>query len=60
MQVDTTLMLNGPNPALIANDAKLQFNQGDVQIYVQCTNTLCLIPVDDIAQSVANNFVVRD
>ena len=45
LQVDSTFDLSGPKVAFNANKAALVYNQGDILVYVDCTDTFCLIPV---------------
>ncbi|EGG17296.1 hypothetical protein DFA_08289 [Cavenderia fasciculata] len=40
-----------------AINTTMLFNQGTISIFVQCTNSICVIPVDDIASMVANEFI---
>eukprot|EP01133_Synstelium_polycarpum_P007897 gene7897-9271_t len=44
-------------PSFQALSSVFSFDQGDVEIYVHCSNTICIIPVDDIANMVANDFI---
>jgi hypothetical protein len=67
------VLLNQPLVNVHVTAANLLFQQGDIDIYVQCTSTLCLLPVctassyyfmcllslkvGDIADAVAQQFV---
>jgi hypothetical protein len=39
------LDLTGPTVNFVATAANLEFNNGDIDIGVFCTDTICLIPV---------------
>jgi hypothetical protein len=59
VSVDIALDFSGVNvvttplSALLANQQTAKF----IEIYVQCTNTFCLIPTSKIAQAIANGFL---
>lgn len=72
MPLAANILLNQPLVNIQVTAANLLFQQGDIDIYVQCTSTLCLIPVstcgvmvlctdaaqvDDIANAIAQQFV---
>jgi len=40
-----------------ATNTVMNFNQGAIQVNVHCSNSICVIPVGDIANEVAQNFV---
>jgi len=56
LQATCSLSFAGPTVSLQASSTALIFNEGDIIIFVQCTDAFCLIPVDDIANAVAQNF----
>jgi len=55
--IDVVMDLDLSPPFVNVTASTLSFTNNGIEIYVQCTNTFCLIPVDDIAQAVADNFV---
>jgi hypothetical protein len=57
LQLTANVLLNQPLVNVHVTAANLLFQQGDIDIYVQCTSTLCLLPVGDIADAVAQQFV---
>eukprot|EP00026_Physarum_polycephalum_P007750 Phypoly_transcript_07816.p1 GENE.Phypoly_transcript_07816~~Phypoly_transcript_07816.p1 ORF type:complete len:520 (+),score=88.36 Phypoly_transcript_07816:147-1562(+) len=57
MYLDTVLDLTQSPPFINVTATDLNFDQNGIQIFVQCTNTFCLIPTQDIADAVAQNFV---
>jgi hypothetical protein len=61
LSVDIDVDFSGPSLAVTALSAALANAQTYqfIEIYVQCTNTFCLIPVSKIAQAVADQFVTQ-
>eukprot|EP00029_Vermamoeba_vermiformis_P007817 TRINITY_DN3489_c0_g2_i1.p1 TRINITY_DN3489_c0_g2~~TRINITY_DN3489_c0_g2_i1.p1 ORF type:complete len:552 (+),score=115.27 TRINITY_DN3489_c0_g2_i1:31-1656(+) len=57
LQLTANILLNQPLVNIQVTAANLLFQQGEIDIYVQCTSTLCIIPVGDIADAVAQQFV---
>lgn len=52
-----TIDLSGPYVNVGNAVASLSFQQGAINVFVQCTSTICLIPVGDIAKAAAQGFV---
>lgn len=57
LYLDTILDMDQTPIFINVTTTDLDFRNKGIMIYVQCTDTFCLIPVDDIAQAVAENFV---
>ncbi|KAM9984297.1 hypothetical protein ACTFIZ_004008 [Dictyostelium cf. discoideum] len=50
---------NSTSTSIIATNSTMAFEQGAVQVNVHCSNAICVIPVSDIANEVAQNFVTE-
>ncbi|EFA85178.1 hypothetical protein PPL_02178 [Heterostelium album PN500] len=57
LTTELTFDYSTSTPVATAQSTELTFSDGLVQIFVQCTNAICIVPVDDIANMVANDFV---
>ena len=57
LSISSTITNNGGTPTYNCDGVQIVANDYDIYIYVSCSDTFCLIPVDDIAQSVAKNFL---
>eukprot|EP01132_Coremiostelium_polycephalum_P002818 gene2818-3503_t len=59
VSVLTTLSLSFNTSTTTLSDvsSQMNFQQGAVTVNVQCTNAVCIIPVSDIANQVAQSFV---
>ena len=53
LTVDTT----GPTVSVSAGSVEMGFQPEDIEIVVECTDTWCIIPTDDIANAIAGEFV---
>jgi len=50
------LSFSGPTISLSASAVNLNFKQGDIEVYVECTDLICIIPTSDISNAVAQSF----
>jgi hypothetical protein len=57
LYLDTVLDLTQSPPFINVTATDLDFTNNGIQVYVHCSNTFCLIPVNDIANAIAQNFV---
>jgi hypothetical protein len=57
LQVDASLDFSGAAVNFLAQNVQLLFNQGDINIFVHCSNAICVIPPSDIANGIATAFV---
>eukprot|EP01112_Ceratiomyxa_fruticulosa_P010924 TRINITY_DN2915_c0_g2_i1.p1 TRINITY_DN2915_c0_g2~~TRINITY_DN2915_c0_g2_i1.p1 ORF type:complete len:543 (-),score=117.49 TRINITY_DN2915_c0_g2_i1:148-1614(-) len=57
--LESVIVFDYTGATVYLNDsfAGLAFQQGDINIYVQCTNSICVISPSDIANAIAQNFV---
>ncbi|KAF2074955.1 hypothetical protein CYY_003740 [Polysphondylium violaceum] len=59
VNVEATLNVNTEQDpiSVSASATTMNFNSGAIQVNVHCSNSICVIPVGDIANEVAQNFV---
>eukprot|EP01091_Cochliopodium_minus_P012496 TRINITY_DN3797_c0_g1_i1.p1 TRINITY_DN3797_c0_g1~~TRINITY_DN3797_c0_g1_i1.p1 ORF type:complete len:600 (-),score=170.15 TRINITY_DN3797_c0_g1_i1:36-1835(-) len=53
----STINIAANPPTYNCDSAQIVANGDDIYIYVDCSDTFCLIPTDDIANSIATSFV---
>lgn len=57
LQVDASMDFSGAALNFLAQNVQLLFNRGDINIYVHCSNAICVIPPSDVANAIAQAFV---
>jgi len=57
LTIQATIDVSGSTVSVTNANAFMNFQQGAIMIYVQCTDTICLIPTSDIANAAAQGFV---
>ncbi|KAK5578697.1 hypothetical protein RB653_008370 [Dictyostelium firmibasis] len=53
------ILFNSTSSSIVATNTTMSFDQGAIQVNVHCSNAICVIPVGDIANDVAQNFITE-
>jgi len=57
LDITFTLTTSGPKVQLAVTSVSLVSSHGEIEVFVDCTSFICLIPVDDIANAIAGAFI---
>eukprot|EP01113_Clastostelium_recurvatum_P041975 TRINITY_DN6757_c0_g1_i2.p1 TRINITY_DN6757_c0_g1~~TRINITY_DN6757_c0_g1_i2.p1 ORF type:complete len:508 (+),score=113.78 TRINITY_DN6757_c0_g1_i2:129-1526(+) len=57
LDVQMFINLNSSHPNITDTYVALPHEKGDIEVYIHCSNTICVIPPSDIADAVAQGFL---